>query len=136
MNRETGSGRGNSMNHLIITVPIYPPNWNEYNYANRSNPYKGAAMERREKQIAKIASHGKKWTGGYPVALIVRPHFRAKNRDLDNVKIKGMLDGIVAAGVLENDNLTHIQAIHIYPVFDRQDIVEFEIRKLEAADGE
>lgn len=73
---------------------------------------------------------GKKYEGKYPVELIFKPHYKNCKQDLDNFRYKGLLDGLVASGMLKNDNLKHIQKITIEPVFDDAECVEIEIREL------
>ena len=44
-------------------------------------------------------------------------YFKHKKKDLDNYRMKGLIDGLVSAGVIENDNLTKIDKIILEPVF-------------------
>ena len=50
--------------------------------------------------------------------------------DLDNTRLKGVIDGLVSAEVIKNDNLNCIQELHFYPIFDGKDILEIEIKEL------
>ena len=75
---------------------------------------------------------GRKYTGSYPAQVTLKPHYSAYRQDLDNFRYKGLLDGLVSAGVLKNDNLKHIQRIVIEPVFDDEVCVEIEIKELES----
>ena len=108
-----------------------PPNWNEYINAERGNKYKANKLKQDEKQFVKMFTSAIRYTEGYPVELILRPHFKDYRQDLDNFRYKGLLDGLVSAEVLKNDNLKHIQKITIEPVFDTTEGVEIEIRELE-----
>jgi Holliday junction resolvase RusA-like endonuclease len=107
-----------------------PPNWNEYIKAERTNKYIANNIKQKEKQIVKLLTARKKYTGKYPVEVIVRPHYNAYRQDLDNFRYKGLLDGLVTAGVLKNDNLKHIQKITLEPIFDDKVGVEIEIREI------
>ena len=51
-------------------------------------------------------------------------------QDLDNFRYKGILDGLVSAGVIENDNLVHIRKITIEPVLDKEECIEIEIKEV------
>ena len=51
-------------------------------------------------------------------------------KDLDNTRVKGLLDGLVACGVLKNDNLRHIQKIVLEPIFDDKEGIEIEIEEI------
>ena len=115
---------------MKLFIPYSPPNWNEYINAERQNKYIANNIKQQEKQIVKLLTRGKKYMGNYPVELIVRPHYNAYRQDLDNCRYKGLLDGLVSAGVLKNDNLKHIQRITLEPIFDNKVGVEIEIKEI------
>ena len=116
---------------MRLFIEYTPPNWNKYIDAERTNKYIANNIKQQEKQIVRLLTRGKKYTGNYPVEVIVRPHYNAYRQDLDNFRYKGLLDGLVAAGVLKNDNLKHIQKITLEPIFDNKVGVEIEIKELE-----
>lgn len=116
---------------MKITINYDPPNWNTYINAERRNRYAAAKIKKDEKMIVLAAVRGKKWKGGYPVKVTVYPHFRTLRKDLDNTRVKGIIDGLVGAGVIENDNLTHIQGLEYIPVFDNRDCIEIKIERIE-----
>lgn len=101
---------------MKIHIPYEFPNWNEYINAERSNRYIASDMKKVDKE-AVIWLVKEKYQGSYPVTLTIRPYFKHKKKDLDNYRIKGLLDGLVSAGVIENDNLTKIDKIILEPVF-------------------
>ena len=103
-------------------------NWNEYIKIERGNMYRANTIKQNEKQFV-VWTVKEKWTGGYPVTLTIRPYFKDKRRDLDNYRLKGLLDGLVAAGVIKNDNLTCIDKIIIEPIFEDKRGVFVEIKK-------
>lgn len=103
-------------------------NWNKYIEIERGNFYKANKIKQQEKDIVRFYTINKKYTGTYPVEIIVTKHFKHKKSDLDNVRIKGILDGLVANKVIENDNLTKIQKITLLPIFDDKNGIEIEIR--------
>ncbi len=108
-----------------------PPNWNEYINIERTNKYKANNLKQDEKQIVRLVTRGKEYEGKYPLKVIFRPHYANLRQDLDNFRYKGLLDGLVANGVIENDNLKHIQEIVLKPIFDNRECVEIEISPLE-----
>lgn len=105
-------------------------NWNEYIRIERGNKYHANSIKQAEKAYIKYTVK-EKYKGEYPVTLTIRPHFQNKRRDLDNFRLKGLIDGLVAAGVLKNDNLKCIDRINIEAVFDEKIGVEVEIKESE-----
>lgn len=101
---------------MMWHIPEMPENWNRYISAERTNRYAAAAIKRSDKEMVSLCCKGK-YDGKYPAMLQVRPHFSNKRSDLDNVRFKGILDGLVSEGLIENDNLTRIQRIEIEPAF-------------------
>lgn len=101
-------------------------NWNEYIRAERGNRYHANAIKQAEKNYIRYTVK-QKYTGKYPVTLTVRPYFSNKRKDLDNFRLKGLIDGLVAAGVIVNDNLNCINKIIIDPIFSEEIGVEIEI---------
>ena len=105
--------------------------WNNYINLERGNPYAANRDKQNDKNVVKFFVK-EKYEGAYPVTLTVRPHFKNRRRDLDNYRIKGLIDGLVSAGVIKNDNLTCIDKIVIVPVFGEGPGVEVEITETAA----
>jgi Holliday junction resolvase RusA-like endonuclease len=108
--------------------------WNRYIDCERANKYHANNIKQTEKQVV-FYTVREKYTGNYPVTLTVRPHFQNKRKDLDNYRLKGLIDGLVAAGVIKNDNLTCIDRIIIEPIFDKRIGVEIEIEETRQNDS-
>lgn len=108
---------------MKIHIPYEFPNWNEYINAERTNRYIASDMKKVDKE-AVIWLVKEKYQGSYPVTLTIRPYFKHKKKDLDNYRMKGLIDGLVSAGVIENDNLTKIDKIILEPVFTDETGVE------------
>lgn len=106
------------------------PNWNDYINLERKNIFAANKLKQKEKNIVRYFTLGQKYEGKYPVEIIFKPHFKDRRKDLDNTRIKGLLDGLVSCGVLKNDNLNHIQKIVIEPVFDNEEGIEVEIKEI------
>ena len=106
------------------------PSWNDYIKAERGSLYHANAIKQAEKNYIAYTVK-QKYKGKYPIALTVRPHFKNKRRDLDNFRLKGLIDGLVAAGVIINDNLNCINRITIEPIYSDIIGVEVEIEESE-----
>lgn len=115
---------------MKLFIEYMPNNWNQYINAERTNKYIANNIKQREKDVVHYFARGKKYTGNYPVEIILRPHFKSYRQDLDNFRYKGLLDGLVSSGVLKNDNLKHIQRITLEPIFDDKYGVEIEIKEI------
>ena len=119
----------------IILIKFYIdynfPNWNEYIDIERSNKFKANKLKQEEKALVRYLTRGMKYTGNYPVEITFKKHFKDRRSDLDNVRVKGLLDGLVSCGVLKNDNLKHITKITIEPVFDDKTGIEVEIKEVD-----
>ena len=87
------------------------PSLNEYTSQNRNNRYAGGKMKKTETDYVALMSTIQKI---HKFKSPVKIHFfwieKNKRRDLDNVAFakKFILDGLVKAGVLKNDNHKHV----------------------------
>lgn len=115
---------------MKIKLDYEPINWNQYINIERRNFYQANKIKQQEKKIVKMSCIGKEYKGNYPVEIIFKKHFKDHRQDLDNTRVKGLLDGLVSCGVLKNDNLRHIQKITIEPIFDKEEGIEIEIKEL------
>lgn len=115
---------------MKIFIPYEFTTWNDYIREERGNLYKANHIKQSEKQIVSILVK-EKYKGNYPVTLTVRPHFKEKRRDLDNYRLKGLIDGLVCAGIIKNDNLKCIDKIILEAVFTESEGVEIIIEETE-----
>ena len=115
---------------MIIFIDYEFVDWNKYIFYERGNKYHANDIKQKEKNYIAFTVK-EKYTGKYPVTLTVRPHFKNKRKDLDNFRLKGLIDGLVTAGVIKNDNLNCINRIVIEPVFSDKAGVEVEIEESE-----
>ena len=95
---------------LSLTILGRFPSLNEYVCAERRNRYAGASIKRKETERVKRAARTLPHVDA-PVRvafLWVEPN---KRRDVDNVAFakKFILDGLVAAGVLDDDDPAHVR---------------------------
>lgn len=114
---------------MKIWIPYDPPNWNAFLKLERRSYYASNNLEQKEKRLAGFYARGKKWTGTYPVTVEFRFHFKDRRRDVDNSRVKAILDGLVACGCLRNDNLNCIRRIEIDSVIDKVKGIEIYIRE-------
>ena len=103
-------------------------NWNKYINIERTNKYMANNIKQEEKAYIALTVK-ERYTGNYPVSLTIRPHYQHRKGDLDNFRMKGLIDGLVSAGVIENDNLTKIDKITLEPIFDGNTGVDVEIKE-------
>ena len=111
---------------MFINIDYNFMNWNKYINVERTNKYMANKVKQDEKAYIVLTTK-ERYTGGYPVTLTIRPHYQHKKGDLDNFRMKGLIDGLVSAGVIENDNLTKIDKIILEPIFDEEIGVDVEI---------
>ena len=116
---------------LDIYIEYDFPNWNKYIEMERRNKYAANSQKQKEKKVVIYSTIGKKYKGEFPIEMYFKVHFKDHRRDLDNTRIKGLIDGLVTSSVIPNDNLNYIQRIVIEPVFDNQVGIEVKIRPLE-----
>lgn len=124
MNLEQDMGR------ITFRINYTPPNWNSYIDAERSSYYLANKIKQDEKKMMRLATIGLKYKGNYPIEIHFKVHYKDYRQDLDNFRYKGILDGLVASGVIKNDNLNCIQKITLEPIFDNQGGIEVEIGEI------
>jgi Holliday junction resolvase RusA-like endonuclease len=86
-------------------------NWNKYIDAERTNKFIANKIKREDKEIVKYFCRGLQPIKKYPVTIKIKKYVKNKNTDVDNIRIKGLLDGLVEMGILKNDNLNYINKI-------------------------
>lgn len=117
---------------MTLWIPYDPPNWNEYIRLERGSFYASNSLKQREKRLVAFYVKGRKWDGGYPLTIEFVFHFKDKRKDVDNSRIKGILDGLVACGCIKNDNLNCIRRIEIDSAIDEVEGIEINIREYNA----
>lgn len=106
-------------------------NWNEIIGQCRGNKYYANTHKQREmkdiswfvRQIPPIKK--------YPIEIEFTWHIKNSRNDLDNKSVKSILDCMQNLGILENDNIKHINKITHIAVIDKEDYVELEIKEVE-----
>lgn len=87
-----------------------------------ANSYKQKEMEDISLFIRRIPKIKK-----YPIELIFTWHMKNPRSDLDNKSVKSILDEMQNLGIIENDNIKHINKISHIAVQDKTEYVEMEI---------
>lgn len=112
---------------IIINYKLY--SWNEIIGHNRCNKYIGASKKKKEMELIKYFLIGKPKIKKYPIKLNCIWHIKNINSDLDNKSLKSVLDAMQEIGILENDNMKHINEITYKAVKDNKDYLELEIEE-------
>ena len=112
---------------MKIKIPLKLENWNDIINSNRINKYVGANQKKKEmKDISWFIRQIQPITK-YPIKLVFTWHITNLRKDLDNMSIKSTLDCMQELGILENDNIKHINQITHIAVKDESEYVEMEI---------
>lgn len=105
-------------------------NINTYINKCRTNQFYANKIKQQETELSRLAFINIPKITEYPIELIFTWHIKTKTSDLDGKLPKNIIDGLVRAGKIEDDNVKFIQKItHIYQP-DTQDSVEIEIKPL------
>ena len=116
---------------MKITINYKLSNWNDIINANRRNKYIGAKLKKVEMGYIRYFLIGKPKITKYPIKLICTWHVKNISSDLDNKSIKAVLDEMQEVGMLENDNIAHINEITYKAVKDTRDYLEIDIYEAE-----
>lgn len=120
---------------FIIPGPL--PGLNEYIEAERTHRQKGAAMKRQAQRTVELCAKTqlRKFRPTGPVWMKYTWYERNKKRDKDNISSFGrkvIQDGLVKAGVLENDGWKQIEGFSDrFRVDEKRPRVEVEIIEVE-----
>ncbi len=98
------------------------------NYINkcRTNPYYANKTKQKETELARLHFIGKK-VKSYPIVVVFKWHMKSKTADLDGRLAKNILDGMVRAGTIVDDNVKYIQKIVHEYIPSTKDYVEVNI---------
>lgn len=110
---------------IIINYKL--DNWNDIININRRNRFMGAKSKKTEMGFIRYFLIGKEKITNYPIKINCLWHVKNIGSDLDNKSIKSVLDEMQELGILENDNISHINEINYKAVKDTKDYLEMEI---------
>lgn len=103
---------------------------NQYINKCRTNYYVANKLKQKETTISAMVFNKIPKIEKYPIELIFYWHIKTKTSDLDGRLPKNIIDGLVRAKKIKDDNVKYIQKItHIY-IEDKKDYVEVEIKEM------
>lgn len=97
------------------------------NYINkcRTNYHVANKIKQNETELSKLHFLNKK-INNFPITLVFKWHIKSRIADLDGRFAKNIIDGMVKAGTIPDDNVKYIQKIVHEYVPDTKDYVEVE----------
>ena len=104
-------------------------NLNDMINLSRGNKYYANTHKKKEMEFVKWSTLKALKITDYPVKIDVIWHVKNKNFDLDNKIIKNILDGLVNAKILKNDNYNCVNEITYKAIVDGTEKVELIITK-------
>ena len=104
-------------------------NLNEMIRLSRGNRYGANNQKKAEMMYVRMATLKVPKITEYPIKIDVIWHVKNKAFDLDNKIIKNILDGLVNARILKNDNFNCINEINYKAVVDGLEKVELIMTK-------
>ena len=105
------------MKKITFTIKGELPDLNSYIQAERGNRFKAAKIKKEATDTvhweAKAASLTPVLPEEYPVIVHVNWFSKDERKDVDNVRfaMKFVLDGLVSAGVIENDSRKFVEDV-------------------------
>ena len=117
------------MDEVRIILEYEFENLNEMIRLSRGNRYGANNQKKAEMQYVKFATLKVPKITEYPIKMTFIWHVPNKNRDIDNLVGKNIIDGLVNARILKNDNLHYISEITYKAVIDNEKKVEIILTK-------
>ena len=103
---------------------------NEYINKCRSNYFYANKTKQQETNLSAMAFINIPILDKFPIELIFNWHIKSKVADLDGRLPKNIIDGLVRAGRIPDDNVKYIQRITHNYIADKEDYVEVEIKEI------
>ena len=115
---------------MKITIDYKFESMNSYIGKCRTNIYVANKIKQKETQLSMLAFSRIPKIEKYPIKLVFTWHMKSKIADLDGRFAKNIIDGLVRAKKIPDDNVKYIQEIvHKYKQ-DTKDYVEIEMEEL------
>ena len=111
----------------MIKIDLKLDNWNDIIKYCRTNKYLANSRKKKEMQQISWFIRQMPKINKYPVKINFIWHIANSNSDLDGKSCKSILDAMQILGILENDNIKHIEAINHKAVKADKDYLEMEI---------
>ena len=117
------------MQEIKIILEYDFENLNEMIRLSRGSKYGANNQKKQEMQYVRFATMKIPKITEYPIKMTFIWHVKDKNRDIDNLIGKNIIDGLVHARILKNDNLNCIDEITYKAVVDNKRYVEIILTK-------
>ena len=116
---------------MKVVIDYKFENINTYINKCRSNPYFANTIKQKETKLSMLEFSKIPKIDKFPIELEFTWHIKNVLSDLDGKFPKNIIDGLVRAEKIPDDNVKYIQKItHIYKK-DIKDFVEIEIKSME-----
>lgn len=112
------------MKEVRIELDYKFENLNDMIRLSRGSKYGANNQKKNEMQFVKFATLKTPKITEYPIKIEAIWHVKNKNFDLDNKILKNILDGLVNAKILKNDNFNCINEITYKAVIDETEKIE------------
>lgn len=112
------------MQEIKIILEYDFENLNEMIRLSRGSKYGANNQKKQEMMYVRLATMKVEKVKEYPIKMTFIWHVKDKNRDIDNLIGKNIIDGLVHARILKNDNLNCINEICYKAVVDNEKKVE------------
>lgn len=96
----------------------------------RTNYFVANKIKQQETNLSALAFCRIPKITKYPIRLIFKWHMKSKIADLDGRLAKNIIDGLVRAKKIPNDNVKYIQEIVHKYIPDKKDYVEIEMEEI------
>ena len=104
---------------------------NEYVNQCRTNYYVANKTKQQETMLSALMFTKIPKIDKFPIELMFKWHMKSKIADLDGRLPKNIIDGLVKAKRIPDDNVKYIQKITHNYIGDTKDYVEIEIKSIE-----
>lgn len=112
---------------MKIIIDYKLDNLNDLINKCRGNKYGANLVKKKEMRDISYFLIGIKPIEKYPIKINCEWHVKNLGSDLDNKLLKSVLDAMQNEGILENDNINHINEINNKAVKDKKDYLVMEI---------
>lgn len=117
------------MKEVRIELDFKFENLNDMIRLSRGSKYGANNQKKNEMQFVKFATLKIPKITEYPVKIEAIWHVKNKNFDLDNKILKNILDGLVNARILKNDNFNCVNEITYKAIIDGTEKLELILTK-------
>lgn len=115
---------------MKIIIDYKFKNINQYINECRTNYYVANKTKQQETMISALRFIKIPKITKFPIELIFKWHIKSKVADLDGRLPKNIIDGLVKAKRIPDDNVKYIQKITHEYIGDTKDYVEVEIKEM------